>query len=84
VNAQFFGGHFCASDTVRYFLKSDIARLVRTTVIGLLVDAERREAAIVSRAEALLVDTLGRGNQLITHLLCGFCPGALCDDTADI
>ena len=40
--------------------------------MGFVSNAERRETAIVRRADALLVDILGRGYQLVAHFLCLF------------
>src|SRR5271170_6254008 len=84
MNTQLFGGHLRSSDTVCNLLKSDVTRIIWTAVVGLLVDAEGREAAIVSRTKALLVDILGCGDQLVAHFLHRFGSRTLRDDTADI
>jgi hypothetical protein len=69
---------------VRYLLERNVARIVGRAVIGLLVDAEGRETAIVSRADTLLTNITGRRDQLIAHLLSRFRSWALRDDAANI
>ena len=56
-------------DAGRDLLHRDVAREVRRAVLRLHVAAERREAAVVGRAEALRRDVLGRGHQLVADLL---------------
>jgi hypothetical protein len=67
VNAELLGRHFGSGNAVCYLLERDVARIVRRAVIGLGVDAEWREATIVGRAEALLVDIFGGSYQLIAN-----------------
>src|SRR4051812_34112843 len=50
-------------------LHGDVAREVRRAVLGLDVAAERREAAVIRRAQALDRDVLGREDQLVADLL---------------
>src|SRR5580700_6350908 len=55
-HAELFRGEPGALHPVRDLLERDVPCVVRRAVIGLLVDAERREAAVVGRAEALRRD----------------------------
>src|SRR3954469_6434581 len=84
MNAQLFSGHSGSRDAVCYLLEGNITRIIWVAVIGLFVDAEGREATIVSRSEPLFVNVFGCGNQLITHFLCRFWSWALRHDAANI
>ena len=53
-----------ALHTSRRLLEGHVPGEIRGTVLGLLIDAERREAAVVGRAEPLLRDVLGGGHQV--------------------
>ena len=53
-------------------------------MIGLLVDAERREAAVVGRAEAFGRDEVRRPDQRVAHLLGALHPRVLRVDHADV
>jgi hypothetical protein len=84
MNAELFGCHFCSGDAVRYLLEGNITGIVWVAMIGFLVDAERREAAIIGRPEPLLVNVFRGSNQLITYFLCRFWSWALRHDAANI
>src|SRR5919108_1876642 len=68
-NAELFRGHPGAFDPVSDLLECHVAGIVGRAVERLLVDAERGEAAVVRRAEALLRDEVGRPHQQIADLL---------------
>ena len=72
VDAKPFRRHPRAGNPVRNLLERNVPRVIGTPVVGLRVDAERREAAVVSRAEALLDDVVRRRDQLVANLLRGF------------
>src|SRR5262245_40787189 len=84
VNAELLGRHFGSGNAVCDLLERDVARIVRRAVIGLGVDAERREATIVGRAEALLVDIFGGSYQLIANFLRRFRARALRHNATDV
>src|SRR5271154_1162230 len=69
MDSQFFGRHFRSSNAVRYLLERDVTRIVRRAMIWFRINAEGRESAIVSRADALFVNIFGRSDQLIAYFL---------------
>ena len=58
--AELLRGQPRALHPVADLLERDVAGVVRRAVVGLLVDRERREAAVVGRAQLLLRDVVGR------------------------
>ena len=84
MNPQLLGCHFGSGNAVGDLLKRDIPGIVWSTMVGLHIDAEWREATIVGGAKALFVDVFGRGNQLIANLLRRFRTRTLRDDDANL
>src|SRR5712672_2841825 len=68
-DTKLVGRHLRALYAGRNFLKRDFARKARRPVVGFLVDAEGREAAIVGRTELILWNVLCGREQLIAYLL---------------
>src|ERR1044071_9111093 len=68
-DAELLRGQPGALDPVPDLLPGGLAGEVGRAVVGLLVDAERREAAIVGRAQLLLRDEAGRPDQGVPDLL---------------
>ena len=68
MNPELLGCHFGSGDAIRDLLERDISGIVRSTMVGLHIDAEWREATIVGGAKALFVNVFGRSNQLIANL----------------
>ena len=69
MNTELFSGHLRSGDAIRYFLKCDVSRVVGGPMIRFFVNAERREAAIISRAETLLTNITRRRDKLIAYFL---------------
>ena len=69
-NPQLFTGHLRPLDAILYLLERDVSCQVGiSSMLRLHVDAERREAAIVCRAQAIFANVL-RGFE--DHLADGF------------
>src|SRR5260370_26721920 len=83
-DAKLPGRHPGPLDAVADLLERDLARVVRGAMVGFLVDAERGEAAIVARAEALPGDEVGGTDQRVTDLLRGLDARVLRVDHADV
>ena len=83
-DAELLGGHPRALDAGLDLLEGHVAGIIGRAVVGLHVDAEGREAAIVGRCDLLLRDVIGSRDQLFAHLLGRFDPRVLRVDDADI
>src|ERR1700722_7862240 len=62
-NAELLRGHLRALHPVGDLLPSGLAGEVWGSVVGFLVDAERRESAVIGRAELFPRDEVGRADQ---------------------
>ena len=69
MNPELLGCHFGSGNAICYLLERDISGVVRSTMVGLHIDAEWREATIIGGAKALFVDVFGRSNELIANFL---------------
>ena len=69
MNTELFSGHLRSSDTIRYFLECNVARVVRRAMIRFFIDAERREAAVISRADTVPADITRSRDKLIAYFL---------------
>src|SRR3954471_15062005 len=80
---ELLGGHPGALDAVRDLLERDVPGVVGRAVQGLLVDRERREPAVVRRAEELDGDVARSPLELVAHLLRRLDAGVLRVDHSD-
>src|SRR5262245_49437468 len=81
--SEFFGSQPSAFHACLDFLKCYIPRSVWRAVLRLHIDAEWREAAIVSRTQALFRDELRGGYQIVANLLRGLNARVLRIDNSD-